>query len=311
MGNDSAMLPAGINTYPFQFQLPGNLPSSFEGQYGYVRYWLKSTIDQPWKFDHTTKTAFTVICLLDLNREPTASEPRQGHDEKTLCCWCCKSGPISAVFRIDRGGYVPGEAITLNVEINNSSNRKVNGSSVNFKMVTKYHARCKTKTQSRSLAKIKHGEFKQGENDIWSGERLIIPPVPPSFLTGCRIIDIHYYLELKVDPSGPAFDLCIPFEIIIGTIPLQHIVQQFPPIPPPQTYPPVPAYGGATPSDPVNPAPIGPPPSYADCVFGKVNIKEQNDDDYTKGNMDFAPQYTYYNWGHTPSAPPPPEEEVE
>ncbi|KAK6179157.1 hypothetical protein SNE40_011577 [Patella caerulea] len=301
-GKDSVMAPAGQSVYPFQFTLPPGLPSSFESRYGYVRYWLKATIDRPWKFDHTTKTAFTVICLLDLNREPTATTALQGHDEKTLCCLCCKSGPISAVFRIDRGGFVPGEAIPINVEITNHSSRTINGSKVVFRMETLFKAQGKMKVENRQLAKIKHDGFKKGESDIWSGEAIIIPPVPPSFLAGCHIIDIHYYLELIVNPSGLSFEMTIPLEIIIGTIPLNHIVLQFPPMPPsqPAIYPPVSDDpDGAKPN-----TPSSPPPSYADCVFGKVNIKEEEDNEYTGGNLDFAPKYTYYNWGHQPSVPP-------
>lgn len=48
-------------------------------------------------------------------------------------------------------------------------------------------------------------------------------------------------------------------------------------------------------------------PSYAESVFGAVNIKDDDDSEHTKGNMNFTPVYTFYNWGETaqPSAPPP------
>ena len=66
------MHPAGSFVFPFQFQLPYSLPSSFEGVYGYVRYGIKCCIDRPWKFDHKTKSPFTVIGMLDLNQVPDA-----------------------------------------------------------------------------------------------------------------------------------------------------------------------------------------------------------------------------------------------
>lgn len=57
--------------YNFTCTLPPVLPSSFEGQYGYVRYTVKVTLDRPWKFDQETKMAFTVINAFDLNLNPS------------------------------------------------------------------------------------------------------------------------------------------------------------------------------------------------------------------------------------------------
>ena len=50
-----------------------------------------------------------------------------GHsrDHKRLCCLCCKSGPISAVITSNRAGYVPGEMIGFNAEVDNLSNRNM------------------------------------------------------------------------------------------------------------------------------------------------------------------------------------------
>lgn len=43
------------------------------------------------------------------------------------------------------------------------------------------------------------------------------------------------------------------------------------------------------------------PPSYNECVFGKVNVKEEDDNEHTRGALDFAPVYTYYDWGYQPT----------
>lgn len=60
-------IPPGHHTYPFTCVLPPTLPSSFEGDYGYIRYTIKVTLDRPWKFDQETKKAFTILSPLDLN----------------------------------------------------------------------------------------------------------------------------------------------------------------------------------------------------------------------------------------------------
>lgn len=63
----------GTHEYPFSCNLPPNLPSSFESDYGRIRYTIKAKLDRPWKFDHETKAAFTVNSTLDLNQQPHAS----------------------------------------------------------------------------------------------------------------------------------------------------------------------------------------------------------------------------------------------
>jgi len=68
---DTITLEAGRHRYPFEFRLPSNAPSSFEGAYGSVRYTVEARIDRPWKFDHVIRSAFTVISIVDLNQEPT------------------------------------------------------------------------------------------------------------------------------------------------------------------------------------------------------------------------------------------------
>lgn len=72
---DQNHLPPGTHFYPFSFQLPPNLPSSFEGGDGHVRYTIRGVMDRAsWrKKEKDTKKPFTVIALLDLNLYPNAA----------------------------------------------------------------------------------------------------------------------------------------------------------------------------------------------------------------------------------------------
>ncbi|KOB63269.1 Arrestin (Or S-antigen), partial [Operophtera brumata] len=61
MHSNEIEIPSGKQVYNFTCTLPPVLPSSFEGEHGYVRYTVKVTLDRPWKFDQETKMAFTAI----------------------------------------------------------------------------------------------------------------------------------------------------------------------------------------------------------------------------------------------------------
>ena len=45
-------------------------------------------------------------------------------DDKTICCLCCKSGPITGTIKVNRIGYVPGESIYFEANIQNLSRRE-------------------------------------------------------------------------------------------------------------------------------------------------------------------------------------------
>ena len=61
----------------------------------------------------------------------------------------------------------------------------------------RYHATRKTRVVNNVLYEVKHGKIDGGGTDVWRSEKLHIPPVPPSYLQGCNIIDIRYYATVS------------------------------------------------------------------------------------------------------------------
>ncbi|XP_064609279.1 arrestin domain-containing protein 3-like [Liolophura sinensis] len=299
-GGDNPEHPAGRYTYPFQFQIPSTAPSSFEGGIGKVRYHIAAVIDKPWKFDDKSVVAITVVNLLDLNREPQTMLGIHGENSKTLCCLCCESGPITASFKLNRQGYVPGEHIPCFAEICNNANKKMDNSFIKLVQVILFKACRKTRRVVRELQRLRKGEIPPGGTETWSGETIRLPSIPPSRLQGCNIIDIEYYIVLVVDPSGLSFDLTVALEIIVGSIPHWSIAQQYNPQAAPSA--PMPQGGQDTDPPPIAFPDCMPPPSYAECVGGKVNIRGTENWEHTRGNEEYSPQYPYYDWG-TPYNP--------
>ena len=57
--------------------LPPNIPSSFEGEHGSVRYYVKANIVRDWKWDHKVKQHIMVNGICDLNLLPGAKQEGQ------------------------------------------------------------------------------------------------------------------------------------------------------------------------------------------------------------------------------------------
>jgi hypothetical protein len=93
----------GSYCYPFKILLPSNLPTSFEHEYGHIRYSLNSTISIPWSSDSHVKRSFTVISFSDLNLlGPELREPYGVSDSFSIGCWLCRSEPIWSKFDIKK-----------------------------------------------------------------------------------------------------------------------------------------------------------------------------------------------------------------
>lgn len=60
----------GVYTFPFACDLPKDSPTSYEGQFGFIRYLAIVHIVRPSLPDKTYNIAFTVIKPYNLNAEP-------------------------------------------------------------------------------------------------------------------------------------------------------------------------------------------------------------------------------------------------
>ncbi|XP_031836207.1 uncharacterized protein LOC116428565 isoform X6 [Nomia melanderi] len=71
-GKEKSTITGGV--YPFSLTLPENLPCSFEGRYGRVRYSIRALLDVTTIYRFSTNIIpFTVAPILDLNRDPLAA----------------------------------------------------------------------------------------------------------------------------------------------------------------------------------------------------------------------------------------------
>ncbi|CAH1407509.1 unnamed protein product [Nezara viridula] len=218
-------IPAGENVYPFSTTLPPRLPTSFDGEHGHVRYTIKATLDRPWKMDETTTLFVTVVTPVDLNLLPQVKEPMKKEANKTFCCLCCKSGPLTLAGTIPFSGYTPAQTIVATIEVDNASNVRISAVKCKLKKVLKWIAKSpnsKERIDNVDLVKVELDEVLPNGSKSWT-QNIDIPHMPFLNLDACSIIKVDFFLEMEACATGPHKNLLLTFPITLGTVPLYQV----------------------------------------------------------------------------------------
>jgi hypothetical protein len=265
--NGGGLFPAGNYTYPFSLQIAGdNLPPSFIGrdELGRIVYQIEARVIKSGllKFDHKVHSEITLANLVHTN-VPHLLQPARGEVQKTICCWCCASGPIVISLSIPRSTYcIHTDAIPFEVHVENGSRRAVN-ITASINQVVLYVAQRRHRRCSHVLASVSSGAIATHNTTSWSPGPLPVPQTETT-IDNCSIIKVSYLFKISASIPGVVFDpfVCIP--VLVGNVPLQS--SGVPPAPAPVGV--EPPHGGMQP--PVNQPVPGPslvqpqgPPPYA------------------------------------------------
>lgn len=138
-GTPLVMIPTGEHCFSFAFQLPvALLPADYDGYlFGKVEYLIEAKIKRPevYTVDYRAHEYIHLIPCVDLNKDPSLSEPQDFTTSKKFGCGCFESLPLELTVRLPKTGYCLGEILKFEVEINNSSNKTVTELSAKFVQV--------------------------------------------------------------------------------------------------------------------------------------------------------------------------------
>lgn len=286
---ESFDVPIGQNEYPFWFTLPANIPSSYESNEGNVRYTVCAVLKRSWKTDLKFKTAFTVNTIVDLNLNPEAQVVGKVSKRKTNNGFFCSSGPLSSNIWVEKTGYVPGEDILFCADVDNQTGNKFKASRIQLVETATYRTKLSTKVSERVLHELTHKSFR--EVDIWDHVVIPVPPVAPSGLPFCTIIDVSYKLKFGLCRVGYSkSSLTLELNVIIGNVPLRRNLATL--------------EGTVQPSAPLMPSPLDqsapphedlPPPNYEQAMLQGTFQGDQDPGDYNDGApIDYNPRYATY-----------------
>lgn len=112
---------------------------------------------------------------------------------------CVGGGTVKCRVALDRGGYVPGESISITARVSNHSKVTIKSTKAALTETIEYLARGKVvQTEKRELAVISRGKIKPDGVDEWQNEQLYVPPLPPTNLRGCHLIKIQYDVFVRI-----------------------------------------------------------------------------------------------------------------
>lgn len=202
--------------------LPPQLPTSFESKYGYIRYQIKVELERPWKFDFKFCFAFTVIKILDLNYESPGLRNKLKAETTKTFLFSFNSKALFLSAEIPISGFVAGQTVPVSIFINNETNVDVEETQVALKKIIHYNSqtpRRRTKERVEMAAEVRHAGV-PGKSKGNIEVQLSLPPVPPSNIAFCQVIQVSYEIRVLAKVGGIHRNAVLRLPITIGTVPL-------------------------------------------------------------------------------------------
>ena len=219
-------LPPGSYQFPFVLKLQTSarpLPPSFEGRYGRIRYEIVATIVQASMLKSWKRISEQVVIasVVDPNTVPGVELPKVLQVEKTFCCLCCASGPISLTARVPRTGYcVNQDAIPFEVDVENGSNKCIRRLVAQLQRRVFYTARNYHRVEVITLEEVSSDPIDAGRSLSWRPPPLLVPATEPT-MANSSMIRVNYYLKVQASISGDN-NLHVDFALFLGNVPLTY-----------------------------------------------------------------------------------------
>ncbi|XP_004714518.2 arrestin domain-containing protein 1 [Echinops telfairi] len=215
---DKGSLPAGEHTLPFQFLLPATAPTSFEGPFGKIIHQLRASIDTPrFSKDHRCSLVFYILSPLNLNSIPDIEHPNVATATKKFSYKLVKTGSVVLTASTDLRGYVVGQVLRLQADIDNQSGKDTGPVVASLLQKVSYKAK-RWIYDVRTVAEVEGAGAKAWRRSEWQ-EQILVPALPQSALPGCSLIHVDYYLQVSL--KAPEATVTLP--VFIGNIAVNHI----------------------------------------------------------------------------------------
>lgn len=212
-------IPAGQWIYPFQFQLPMDLPASFKFKdncwsggennkiKAKVQYGFKGTVDVAGHFAKDLKGKSEIAVLsAPLNTIPIGKMTKT---ETVKVCCCIPRGDVEMSVEADKGAYFVGETAHIEVNVDNRSKSEIDKMKAKFYRILTLSADNNRKTFKHIMKEL-HYQGCEPEEKLHQIHQL---PMTGHFLpvTQSKHINCHYRVEIECSiPWACDIELHVP-----------------------------------------------------------------------------------------------------
>jgi len=215
-----AGLAPGNHTFPFQYQLPADLPGvfyderrEFDGDWikGAIVYKVKAWLDIPGK---DIKTHQKIVVSEAVTRQ---IHPLHEENRKTFLF---AKGELAMKVDIIKNVFIPGEPIPISVQVNNTSSKKVE--QLKIKLMREVTIRAQG-FQKQNVSEVHRKVFpgvdkNQAKDQVLTFE--LAPNIYPS--TEGRLVQCRYHLDVECDVAM-AIDLEVHPPITVALLPAMGV----------------------------------------------------------------------------------------
>ena len=212
--NSDGVLPAGRHTFPFQFTIPGNCPSSFSDRIGKIEYTISGKIVSKnfLKKNHVIRYLINVLGFVD-TRTRFAQDPVQFAKEKQLGILCFPRGTINYSVKLPHSLFCVGEHIQTQIRVDNESGRRVRTKVSLIERINYITPRKQRHSKSVIMAQ-QSTSLQPHRTSYWDSENFLVPVIRPA-ITGSNIIKSAYFLHVVIRiPWSCNSSMTIP--VVIG-----------------------------------------------------------------------------------------------
>eukprot|EP00727_Mastigamoeba_balamuthi_P002632 m51a1_g12366 hypothetical protein (391) ;mRNA; r:585853-587226 len=214
-------LPAGNSTMPFSIDttaFPKNMPPSFEGEYGAVRYYLRAKMERH-SFedtgDHIAELPVKMLPMIDID-DPFLAQPAKSEKESQLGS---KGGVFTSIV-VARTGFLPEDSVNVEVTVaNNTRNKLVETLQVSLVQKTEYNSKEQTKSNVKVLdvrQVLDRPIMAQGSTVVTSTLRVPVAAYAHPTVITPRVALTYYVKVVAMSSHGVVAENQVP--ILVGTI---------------------------------------------------------------------------------------------